>query len=58
MGNVLRKVAATGEEESAGTASSHADLVALLQAAAAADLRKQWLRWRAKFTQTKSPRTA
>jgi hypothetical protein len=35
-GNVLRKVAAAGEEGSARTASSRADLVALLQAAAAA----------------------
>jgi hypothetical protein len=35
-GNVLRKVAAAGEEGSAGTAASRADLAALLQAAAAA----------------------
>jgi hypothetical protein len=35
-GNVLRKVAAADEEGSAGTAASRADLVALLQAAAAA----------------------
>jgi hypothetical protein len=35
-GNVLRKVAAAGEEGSAGTVASRADLVALLQAAAAA----------------------
>jgi hypothetical protein len=34
--NVLRKVAAAGEEGSAGTASSRPDLVALLQAATAA----------------------
>jgi truncated hemoglobin YjbI len=32
-GNVLRKVAAAGEEGSAGSAASRADLVALLQAA-------------------------
>jgi chromosome segregation ATPase len=35
-GNVLKKVAAAGEEASTGTATSRADLVALLQAAAAA----------------------
>jgi hypothetical protein len=35
-GNVLRKVEAGGEEDSAGTTGSRADLVALLQAAAAA----------------------
>jgi hypothetical protein len=35
-GNVLRKAAAAGEEGSTGTAASRADLVALLQAAAAA----------------------
>jgi hypothetical protein len=35
-GNVLRKVAAAGEEESTGTAASRAYLVALMQAAAAA----------------------
>jgi hypothetical protein len=35
-GNVLRKVAAAGEEGSAGTAASRAYLVAFLQAAAAA----------------------
>jgi hypothetical protein len=39
--NVLRKVAAAGEKSSAGTAASRADLVALLQeAAAAAELRE------------------
>jgi hypothetical protein len=32
----MRKVAAAGEEDSAGTAASRADLMALLQAAAAA----------------------
>jgi hypothetical protein len=35
-GNILRMMAAAGEEGSAGTAASRADLVALLQAAAAA----------------------
>jgi hypothetical protein len=35
-GNVLRRVAAAGEEGSVGTAASRADLVAFLQAAAAA----------------------
>jgi hypothetical protein len=35
-GNVLRKVVAAGEECSAETAASRADMVALLQAAAAA----------------------
>jgi hypothetical protein len=35
-GNVLGKVAAAGEEGSAGTAASRSDLMALLQAAAAA----------------------
>jgi hypothetical protein len=40
-GNLLRKVAAAGEEGSTGTAASRADLVALLQAArAAAELRE------------------
>jgi hypothetical protein len=38
---VLRKVAAAGEEGSTGTAASRADIVALLQAAAAeAELRE------------------
>jgi hypothetical protein len=35
-GNVLRKVAAAAEKGSTGTAASRADMVALLQAAAAA----------------------
>jgi hypothetical protein len=35
-GNILRKVKAAGEEAGAGTADSRADLVTLLQAAAAA----------------------
>jgi hypothetical protein len=40
-GNVLRKVAAAGEEGSTGTAASRADVMALLQArAAAAELRE------------------
>jgi hypothetical protein len=40
-GNVLRKVAASGEDVSAGTAATHADLVALLQlAAVTAELRE------------------
>jgi hypothetical protein len=40
-GNVLRSVAAAGEEGSTGTAASREDLIALLQAAAAtAELRE------------------
>jgi hypothetical protein len=35
-GNVLTKMAAAGEKQSTGTAASRADVVALLQAAAAA----------------------